>query len=295
MGVSGVGKHRCRPSAPAAVTGREKRPNRHRRGSKAVLNPPAAPPSPEEHPHMRFSSLRPPAALAAGLASLALAAPAMATPASVDVGSDYFQSGNVTVTAGEAVTWHWTGGGHDVAFQSGPEKMGTSPFNNAGATWSKTFNTPGTYTYICEAHPSKMKGTVTGVAADGGAPSSGPPSWGAPPPAGSSPQAVSGPAGPVTAGSAGVDAAAPTLSKVAFKRGVLRLRLSEASKLTIRYVHTGARKHVVAKRIVTGRAGANQIAVRRWMRPGRYRVSVLATDATGNVSQPARLKLTVRR
>ncbi len=252
---------------------------------------------------MRLSSLRTPVALAAAAASLALAAPALAAPADVNVGSDYFQSNNVTVTAGEAVTWHWTGGGHNVSFQSGPEKMGVSPFNSAGATWSKTFNTPGTYTYICEAHPSKMKGTVTVVAADGsgggapsaGAPSGGAPSSGAPTVAGSNPQGVSGPAGPVTAGTAGVDAAAPSLSKVRFSRGALRLRLSEASKLTIRYVHAGHRGHIVATRTLTGRAGANNIALRRWMRPGRYRISVVATDATGNVSRPARLKLTVRR
>jgi plastocyanin len=244
---------------------------------------------------MRLSSLRTPAALAAGLASLALAAPAGAAPATVTVGNDYFQGNSVTVNTGEAVTWQWKGSGHNVAFKTGPEKIAPTAFNNSGATFSHTFNTPGTYTYVCEAH-SGMKGTVTVVDASGGdAPSGGAPGAGAPTPAGSSPQPVSGPAGPVTAGSAGVDAAAPALSKVAFKRGALRLRLSEASKLTIRYVHAGRHKHIVASRTVTGRAGVNKIAVRRWMRPGHYRVSILATDATGNVSQPARLKLTVRR
>src|SRR3954451_16752610 len=122
MGRCGGGQSGRRARAPAAVTGREKRPNRGRGGSQ--ISSPRSPPSQEEHPHMRLSSLRTPVALAAVGASLALAAPALAAPADVNVGSDYFQSNNVTVTAGEAVTWHWTGGGHNVAFQSGPEKMG---------------------------------------------------------------------------------------------------------------------------------------------------------------------------
>src|SRR3954454_21866675 len=122
MGVSGAGKHCRRPSAPAAVTGRDKRPNRSRRARRSPPSPPR-PPIQEEHPHMRLSSLRTPAALAAGLASLALAAPAGAAPATVTVGSDYFQSNNVTVNTGEAVTWQWKGSGHNVAFKTGPEKI----------------------------------------------------------------------------------------------------------------------------------------------------------------------------
>ena len=239
-------------------------------------------------------------ALTTGLATLALAGPAAAAPATVNVDDNFFAADAVTVNQGEAVTWKWVGGGHNVAFESGPEKIAATDFFNKGATWSHTFNTPGTYKYVCQAH-SKMAGTVTVVAADGGsapAPGSGstaPSGSTSPTPAGSTAQPVSGPAGPVTAGTAGADAAAPTLSKVRFSRNALRLRLSEASKLVIRYVRTGRKGHVVAKKTVHGKAGANTIALRRWMRPGHYRVSVTAIDAEGNLSRAARLKLNVRR
>jgi plastocyanin len=238
-------------------------------------------------------------ALTTGLATLALAGPAAAAPATVNVDDNLFASDAVTVNQGEAVTWKWVGSGHNVAFTAGPEKIAKTDFLNKGATWAHTFNTPGTYKYVCEAH-SKMAGTVTVVAADGGSAPSGSgtapaPSNGAPTPAGGTAQPTSGPAGPVTAGTAGVDAAAPTLSSVRFRRNALRLRVSEASKLVIRYVRTGRSGHVVAKKTVSAKAGANTIALRRWMRPGRYRVSVTAIDAAGNLSRVARLKLTVRR
>src|SRR3954454_8664084 len=198
MGVAPGGDPACRPSASA------------------LANPPQndAFPLQEESP-MRLSRPVALTALAAGLAILATAGDALAAPASVDVVNKSFQAGSVTVNAGEAVTWNWKEGGHDVAFQSGPEKIAASPFNSSGATWSHTFAKAGTYSYICEAHPS-MKGTVTVVdapAQGGAAPAPG--AAGAPAAAGGSAQPVSGPAGPVVAGVAGaVDAAAPTLSKV---------------------------------------------------------------------------------
>ena len=46
---------------------------------------------------------------------------------------------------------------------------------------------------------------------------------------------------------------------------------------------------------LTAKKGLNTFSVRRWMRPGSYRVSIVAMDAAGNVSKTVRLKLTVRR
>jgi plastocyanin len=248
---------------------------------------------------MRFP-LRTPVALtaaAAGLASLAIAAPALAAPAAVDVGDNFFGTDNVTVSTGEAVTWNWVGGGHNVDFISGPEKITASPTNAKGATFSHTFTKPGTYSYICDYH-SKMKATVTVVdAAQPGAPAGAPgsPAGSTPSSTGSASQPVSGPAGQVVAGVAGFDAAAPAVSKPAFRKNALRVRLSEAARLTVRYVKTGAKAHTVASRKLNAKKGLNTFAVRRWMRPGTYRVSIVAMDAAGNASKPVRLKLTVRR
>src|SRR3954470_14301181 len=291
MGPSEPGHHPRRPSSPAAVTGQKQRPNRRREGS--IPTPTVRTPRHGGVTPMRFP-LRTPLALTAGLASLALAAPALAAPATVEVGDNFFGTDNVTVNTGEAVTWNWTGGGHDVDFVSGPEKIAASPTNAKGGTYSHTFSKPGTYSYICDYH-AKMKATVTVVDA---APAAGAPagsSAGAPSSAGSTSQPVSGPAGQVSAGVAGLDAAAPTLSRPSFRKNALRVRLSEAAKLTVRYVKTGTKAHTVASRSLKAKKGLNTISVRRWMRPGTYRVSIVAMDAAGNVSKTARLKLTVRR
>jgi plastocyanin len=62
----------------------------------------------------------------------------------------------ITVPAGTTVTWRNNdSAGHDVS--GGPLH---SPLLSQGATWSFTFATPGTYSYICSIHPN-MTGTVT--------------------------------------------------------------------------------------------------------------------------------------
>jgi hypothetical protein len=99
---------------------------------------------------------------------------------------------------------------------------------------------------------------------------------------------------PASAGSASapgaVDAAAPAVQRVSLRRGTLRVRLAQPAKLTIRLRRVGA--HRVAKHVVAGRAGVNTLRLSRWMRSaGRYHVSVVATDAAGNVSRPLRLAL----
>ena len=87
----------------------------------------------------------------------------------------------------------------------------------------------------------------------------------------------------------------PDGRQAVLRRNVLRVRLSEAAKLTVRYVKTGTKAHTVATRKLTAKKGLNTFSVRRWMRPGSYRVSMVAMDAAGNVSKTVRLKLTVRR
>ncbi len=71
-----------------------------------------------------------------------------------------FDPNTVTIKVGDTVTWTNTGSEpHDVtaadkSFSSGGE--GNMP---TGATFSFTFTQPGTFAYICQAHPW-MTGTV---------------------------------------------------------------------------------------------------------------------------------------
>lgn len=69
-----------------------------------------------------------------------------------------FQPGEITVEVGTEVTWTNADGvthtttSEDAAWDSGDL--------SSGSAFSHTFDDPGTYTYICEIHPS-MQGTVT--------------------------------------------------------------------------------------------------------------------------------------
>ncbi|HEX2172920.1 MAG TPA: plastocyanin/azurin family copper-binding protein [Dehalococcoidia bacterium] len=75
-------------------------------------------------------------------------------------GTNKYQPDTVTVKAGEAVKWVNTDSQvHDVKFQSGPSSPSVM---NAGAEWQRTFDTAGSFPYVCTYHEAEgMKGTVT--------------------------------------------------------------------------------------------------------------------------------------
>lgn len=81
-----------------------------------------------------------------------------------------FSPQNLTIQAGETVTWSNNSGVHNVngsqtTFPNNPENFfsGNAAF---GWTFSHTFNTPGTYNYRCDPHASlNMTGTITVVGA----------------------------------------------------------------------------------------------------------------------------------
>lgn len=89
----------------------------------------------------------------------------------IAVTNDAFSPATKTVTVGTTVQWAWNsctggdpyGGGetcvsHSVTFDDG---SASSPLQGQG-TFSKTFNTPGTYTYHCQTHGTMgMTGTIT--------------------------------------------------------------------------------------------------------------------------------------
>ena len=67
-----------------------------------------------------------------------------------------FEPAKVTVQAGETVQWKWGGGvQHDVEGEGFKSKV------QSKGTFSHTFDEPGTYDFVCNVHPTTMKGTVT--------------------------------------------------------------------------------------------------------------------------------------
>jgi plastocyanin len=94
---------------------------------------------------------------------------AVATPvgggggASVTVSNDAFTPADVTINTGETVTWTWGSGAgsHSVQSTGSPSFPSSTILSGSGATYSHTFDTPGTYAYNCVVHGVAMSGTVT--------------------------------------------------------------------------------------------------------------------------------------
>lgn len=79
-------------------------------------------------------------------------------PYRVDIKDFSFSPAQITIKAGETVTWrNADSAGHTVTSDSGSEL--DSPLLNITDPYSHVFATPGIYTYHCTAHPN-MKGTI---------------------------------------------------------------------------------------------------------------------------------------
>ena len=75
-----------------------------------------------------------------------------------------FDPADVTIAAGETVTWtNNEGVPHDVEKTSGPgRKFSSGPEGGMmeGDTFEQTFDRPGTYEYVCRVHAPGMAGTI---------------------------------------------------------------------------------------------------------------------------------------
>ncbi|HZI72750.1 MAG TPA: Ig-like domain-containing protein [Gemmatimonadales bacterium] len=97
----------------------------------------------------------------------AATAPPIPTTASVSVGNIFFKSGHNglsnpatdTVAVGGTVTWTWVGGSHSVV-STGTQQFTGSGLAQSSGTYQFTFNTAGSYTYICGVHGAAMNGRV---------------------------------------------------------------------------------------------------------------------------------------
>jgi plastocyanin len=214
------------------------------------------------------------------LALGATAGPAAA--ADVTISNFAFDPTSITISQGDTVTWHWAGPdtNHSVtsdpnqadSWDSDPAGPPNSLTHPPGSTFGHTFNTSGTFTYICKVH-SFMTGKVI---------VNGP--HGEPPP----------------------DTTAPALTKVSANGGrkckpgakhckpkptTIRFTLSEDARMKLTVPkHPGA--HVTR----SFKAGARSVKLSvKKLPPGKYTVKLTATDAAGNASPVTPVKVKVSR
>jgi plastocyanin len=88
-----------------------------------------------------------------------------AASASVNAGDFFFSSASVTIAVGDTVTWHNSGQApHNATGNNGTFSTGTI---DPGSSASHTFNSAGTFSYICTIHPN-MTGTVRVLSSSSG-------------------------------------------------------------------------------------------------------------------------------
>jgi plastocyanin len=114
------------------------------------------------------------AAIAAGAG---LPVPVAAATHAVDIDDGFFGPSDLTIVVGDTVTWtNAEDSPHTVSDAAGSFDSGNV---DAGQSFSFTFTTPGTYTYVCRYH-DEMVATITVVEA-GAASSAAPAATSAPP------------------------------------------------------------------------------------------------------------------
>jgi plastocyanin len=95
---------------------------------------------------------------------LVLASPAAAFDWKVNVIDYEFQPKERAIAVGDSVTWNFAVDGHTATSRRGqPDSWNSAPgggTNSAGAPFTKVFNTPGRYQYICVPHQSFMEGVI---------------------------------------------------------------------------------------------------------------------------------------
>ena len=95
---------------------------------------------------------------------LALASPAAASDWGVNVVDYKFVPKERQIAVGDSVTWNFAVAGHTSTSKRGqPESWNSAPgggTNSAGEPFTKVFDTPGRYQYVCIPHQSFMTGVI---------------------------------------------------------------------------------------------------------------------------------------
>jgi len=210
------------------------------------------------------------------------------TPAANVTASNYvFTDKDVTIDQGQTVQWTRSEGFHDVRFDDNTELPPAGPSSN-WATVTRTFDTPGTYHYVCSVHfaTHQMEGTVTVRPAASPAPTPIPPPAATPPPTG---------AGPAPARLLGVKLLRTHFctkrSRTCKKPGVV-LSIDLSGTAAVTGTLSRARLHGAARykrfgRVDFGRVGAGKHQLRfdrtksgRKLTPARYELRLVAAGTT---------------
>jgi plastocyanin len=226
---------------------------------------------------------------AVGIVLAVPVAPARAAGADVTVSNFSFTPASVNVDPGDSVTWKFTGPdtNHSTTSDAGQAESWDSdpgnPFPNhvVTDTFAHTFNQVGTYTYFCKVH-TYMRARVV-VGSGGSPPPSGGGGGGEPPPSGGGGSGTP----PVTG-----DTVAPQLSslKASVKRRRVTFKLDEPAKLAVKL-----RGPIRKNGTLNGKKGTNVYKLPARMKPGRYTLTLAATDAAGNKSPTAKVVVSVKR
>jgi plastocyanin len=97
------------------------------------------------------------------LTPLVLASPAAAFDWPTEVVDFEFKPAERRIALGDSVTWNFTAAGHtSTSLRGQPDSWNSVPegTNAAGSSYTKVFNTPGRYQYICVPHQAFMKGVI---------------------------------------------------------------------------------------------------------------------------------------
>jgi len=77
----------------------------------------------------------------------------------VEVGDNFFKPETLNVSAGTTVTWDWIGSApHNVVADD--ESFKSETLTGSDKTFTHTFETAGTFEYICTVHGQSMSGTI---------------------------------------------------------------------------------------------------------------------------------------
>lgn len=209
----------------------------------------------------------------------------------------------VSVETGQTVTWSFDGStaDHNVHGTAGPDEDPVwegrdSGFKRSG-TYAYTFNVPGDYDFVCDAHPG-MEGTVK-VSGTPTVPTPVPPDATATPVPGRpsvTPVPTVDRRTPAPQGTVRADTTPPAVSKLKL-RGVKRgakvsFSLSEPAAVTIRAKKGNSTVRTLR---LAARTGARSVTVRGLSRSTRYGVEIEARDARGNKAAVQRKTVRVAR
>ena len=199
-----------------------------------------------------------------GLGIVAVPARA-ATNHDVTVANNAFTPSQITIEQGDVVSWVFAGPdtNHSTTTQPGETSWDSDPNNaspnhTAGDRFSKEFAYTGEFSYFCKVH-SNMTGKVIVV-----------------------PRGQPTPVSDTVAPQFGT----PRVS-VARRRATFKLNEDAAVEGRLR----GPTRRTLT---LAGIEGTNVLKLPR-MRPGRYALTLRATDSAGNKSTPVQVKFTVRR